>query len=133
MKVGGRTLAQGAVTALILAFVTRAVVRNWGDFRSIELTFHPHAGWLALSVAATFVTYAVQIESWRRVLAGWRQSIPYRPAARIWCLANLGRYVPGKIWSVAGLVVMASQEGIASWAAAASSVGEHEWWGLHLD
>ncbi len=122
MRMRWRVVAQGAVTILVVAFVARAVARNWGDIRAMDVSLRPRADWLALSVAATMVTYALQVESWRRVLAGWRQTIAFAPAARAWCLANLGRYVPGKVWSVAGLVVMARQRGVEGWAAAASAV-----------
>ncbi|PYP14971.1 MAG: hypothetical protein DMD52_11870 [Gemmatimonadetes bacterium] len=64
---------------------------------------------------------ALQIESWRRILAGWAQRLAYGRAARIWLLVNLGRYVPGKVWSVAGLVVLAQRAGVAPWAAGASA------------
>jgi hypothetical protein len=115
-------VAQGTVTLLVVAFVARALAHNWSDFRSMHVSLHLQVDWLAASLAATFVTYLLQVESWRRVLAGWRQSIAFRPAARAWCLANLGRYVPGKVWSVAGLVVLARQRGVEPWAAAASAV-----------
>src|SRR3989442_3452087 len=61
------------------------------------------------------------IESWRRILAGWGQRIAFGPAARTWSVANLGRYVPGKVWSVAGLVVLAQRAGVAPGPAAASA------------
>src|SRR5256885_3085424 len=63
----------------------------------------------------------MQIESWRRILAGWGQRIAFGPAARTWSVANLGRYVPGKVWSVAGLVVLAQRAGVAPGPAAASA------------
>src|SRR5207245_11250711 len=65
--------------------------------------------------------YGMQIESWRRILAGWGQRIAFGPAARTWSLANLGRYVPGKVWSVAGLVVLAQRAGVQPGPAAASA------------
>jgi uncharacterized membrane protein YbhN (UPF0104 family) len=68
------------------------------------------------------LTYALQIASWRCILAGWAQSLPYARAARIWLVVNLGRYVPGKVWSVAGLIVLAQRAGVEAWAAGASAV-----------
>jgi uncharacterized membrane protein YbhN (UPF0104 family) len=67
------------------------------------------------------LTYVMQVESWRRILAGWGQRLGFRAAARVWSLANLGRYVPGKVWSVAGLVVLAQQAGVEAGPAAASA------------
>src|SRR5439155_254728 len=50
-----------------------------------------------------------------------RQRLRFAAAARPWSLANLGRYVPGKVWSVAGLVVLAQRAGVQPGPAAASA------------
>src|SRR5256885_17027127 len=63
----------------------------------------------------------MQIESGRRIRAGWGQRLAFGRAARTWSVANLGRYVPGKVWSVAGLVVLAQRAGVAPGPAAASA------------
>ena len=101
--------------------VGRVVARNWEQFRSLNLHLEIHPGWLALAGLAVFLTYAIQVESWRRVLAGWGQRLPFGPAARTWCLANMGRYVPGKVWSVAGLVFLAQRVGVPGSVATASA------------
>jgi len=115
-------VAQGGVALVVLVFVWQALARHWAELQSLEfaLAWQPMA--LAGAVAVTFTTYALQVESWRRVLGGWEQRLPYGAAARIWCLANLGRYVPGKVWAVAGLVVLAQRAGVAPGTAAASTV-----------
>src|SRR2546425_10940375 len=63
----------------------------------------------------------MHIESWRQILLGWGQRIGFGAAARTWSLATLGRYVPGKVWSVAGLVVLAQRAGVQMAPAAASA------------
>src|SRR4029077_12952992 len=77
--------------------------------------------WIVASALTVFATYVMQIESWRRILAGWHQRLGFAAAARTWSLANLGRYVPGKVWSVAGLVVLAQRAGVQPGPAAASA------------
>src|SRR5438132_12593402 len=72
----------------------------------------------ALPICASYVMH---IESWRQVLDGWGQRITFGAAARTWGLANLGCYVPGKVWSVAGLVVLAQRAGVQVAPAAASA------------
>jgi len=106
----------------VIALVARTVGRNWAEFRSLEIHLHPRAGLLGLATLTVFFTYVWYIEAWRRLLAGWAQRIGFGDAARAWCLANLGRYVPGKIWSVTGLVVLAQRAGVRGSAAAASAV-----------
>jgi hypothetical protein len=115
-------IVQGGAAAIVIAFLGRALARHWADFRSLDLHIDLRPGWLALSVLAVFATYALQVWSWTRVLRGWGQRLRFGTAARVWCLSNLGRYIPGKVWSVAGLVLLAQREGVAPWAAAASAV-----------
>src|SRR5439155_1669024 len=113
---------QGLVTLAVVVFVSRSIAHNWSEFRSLHVTLAFAPGWIAGSVVMVFLTYAMQIESWRRILAGWSQRLPFGPAARTWSVANLGRYVPGTAWSVAGLVVLAQQAGVAPCPAAACAL-----------
>ena len=112
---------QGLVTLAVVGFVGRSIVRNWTEFRSLHVVLSIAPGWIAAAVAMVFFTYAMQVESWRRILAGWGQHLEFGPAARTWSVANLGRYVPGKVWSVAGLVVLAQRAGVQAGPAAASA------------
>jgi hypothetical protein len=104
-----------------VVFVGRSIARNWAEFRSLHVTLTVVPGWIAASAGMVLLTYAMQVESWRRILAGWGERLAFRPAARTWSLANLGRYVPGKVWSVAGLMVLAQRAGVQAGPAAASA------------
>jgi hypothetical protein len=110
-----------AAMLLVLALIARSLARNWAAFQSVQVTLDVKIGWLAAAVGVIFLTYAIQIESWRRMLRGWDQRLSYPNAARAWTLANLGRYIPGKVWSVAGLVVLAERAGVRRSAAAVSA------------
>jgi len=121
LKKGWLRAAKIAAMLLVLALIARSIARNWAAFQSVHVTLQPRLGWLAASVGIVLVTYAIQIESWRRMLRGWGQHIPYTSAARAWTIANLGRYIPGKVWSVAGLVVLAERAGVRRSAAAVSA------------
>jgi uncharacterized membrane protein YbhN (UPF0104 family) len=113
---------QLVVAGVVAWMIWIAVARNWGQFRSMRLSITPRPGWLALSVLVILMSFASSVEAWRRILGSWSQHLRFLVAARIWLLANLGRYIPGKVWSVAGLVVLAQRAGVAPWAAAASAV-----------
>ena len=117
-----RLALQLLVAAVVLALVARRVAGDWSSYRNLHLALNLRFGWLLASLASLALVSALQIESWRRILGGWAQSLRFLAGARIWFLANLGRYVPGKVWSVAGMVVLAEQEGVQRWAAAASAV-----------
>lgn len=113
---------QLAVLAVVAVVVARALHARWDEFRALEFAFTWRPELLALAAALVVTTYLVQIESWRRVLRGWGRPLAYGAMARIWCLANLARYVPGKIWGLAGLVVLARREGVPAWLAGAATV-----------
>ena len=121
MKKGWLKAGKFAAMLLVLALIARSLARSWTAFQSVQVTLDVKIGWLAASVGVIFLTYAIQIESWRRMLHGWDQRLSYPNAARAWTLANLGRYIPGKVWSVAGLVVLAERAGVRRSAAAVSA------------
>ncbi|MEX2109973.1 MAG: lysylphosphatidylglycerol synthase domain-containing protein [Gemmatimonadaceae bacterium] len=125
MAVSRRNLfraAQWVFAALVLFFAVRALEGQWAQVGSRLL--HIQFGWqhIASATVLIFVTYALLIEGWRRILSGWDSNLAFRPAARIWFLSNLGRYVPGNIWSLTAMGVMARERGLSGLAAAGSSV-----------
>jgi hypothetical protein len=66
--------------------------------------------------------YGLLIWVWRAMLASWGQRLDAWTASRIWTVSGLGKYVPGKVWAIAGMALMAQQAGVAPWAATASAV-----------
>ena len=107
---------------LILVFVIRTFTRNWADLKAqpIEWTFR--AGPAAGSLLVVGLMYTLLIEAWRRMLRGWNQHLEPLEAARIWLVSSLGKYVPGKVWAIAGMALMAREAGVAAWAATASAI-----------
>lgn len=106
----------------ILGFILLQLRRSWHELQSqpIEWTFRPLPAIAA--VALVWTMYAMLIEAWRQMLKGWGQQLAPAPAARIWVLSSLGKYVPGKVWAIAGMALMARDAGVAAWAATASAV-----------
>src|SRR3989449_390517 len=112
---------QGLVTLVVVALVARSIGRNWAEFRALHADVTIKPLWIAGSALAVCASYVMHIESWRQILHGWGQHIGFGAAARTWSLANLGRYVPGKVWSVAGLGVVGQRARVQMAPAAASA------------
>jgi len=114
--------AQWIFAGLVLLFAGRALFDQWNLAEARFIHVHLKCGSLLLASLIVLATYAVLIEGWRRVLQAWGGRLNYLSAARIWCISNLGKYVPGNVWSLTAMGVMSRNRGISAVAATASSV-----------
>jgi len=114
--------AQWLAGLAIIAIAARSLIRNWADLRSQPLEWRVQPGWLVVSALLVWLMYALLIVAWRTMLAGWGQRLDGWTSARIWTVSSLGKYLPGKVWAVAGMALMAQRAGIAPWAATGSAV-----------
>jgi glycosyltransferase 2 family protein len=106
----------------VLFFAARSLGGQWDKVGSRLSHLRFGWEWIGAGTALVLLTYALLIEGWRRVLGAWDSHLPFMPAARIWFLSNLGKYVPGNIWSLTAMGVMARGRGLSAIAAAGSSV-----------
>jgi hypothetical protein len=123
--VRGRFVAaavQVAVAGLVVYFIADFAAGNWSELarsgESLSLDLPP----LAAAAALVLGTYALLISAWRAVMLGWGERLGWSAAARIWCLSNLARYLPGRIWQIAGMAALSQRAGVSPWAAAGSAV-----------
>lgn len=115
--------------AVQVAFIAAAVwyfglqvVKQWRDLVALPATLRLNWWLVAVSAVWVFASYAVLIETWRQTVIAWGARLPWRVAARIWFVSNLGRYVPGKIWQIGAMGALAQQAGVSSVAAVGSSL-----------
>ena len=113
---------QWAGGALVVAFVVRYVVSNWAQVRAQPIEWRISPTLVASSLLLVLATYGLLIESWRRMLAGWGPRLPWSEAARVWVLSSMGKYLPGKVWAIAGMAMLARRRGVPAWAATASAI-----------
>jgi hypothetical protein len=106
----------------VIGLAVRALAKNWGAFRAQPIHWTPAPLWLLASLVLVWLTYAVLIEAWRWVVLSLRQSLRYVEAARICMLSNLAKYIPGKVWSFAGVAALASRAGVERSASIVSAI-----------
>lgn len=115
-------LLQAVAGLAVVFFVARRFVKDWDNIRQLHINWEIRPLLLVLSALVTLTMYAMLITAWRLLLRDWGQRLTPWNAARIWTIANLGKYIPGKVWAIAGLALMAQKQGIAAWAATASAI-----------
>jgi len=106
----------------IVGLALRSLVRNWDQLRAQPLDWSIEPGWLILSAMVVWLMYGLLIAAWRITLTGWGRGLDFWSAARIWTVSSLGKYLPGKVWAVAGMAVMAQRAGVGAGPATASAI-----------
>ena len=109
-----------AVAAVIVFFLVRSVIVNREIIRGYDWSFNP--GLMALSCLVFFAAYAILPWIWSKMLGYMGYRLRFFDAWHIYYIGNLGRYIPGKIWAVAGMAYMAEKAGIPATAAATAAV-----------
>jgi glycosyltransferase 2 family protein len=115
-------LAQWIFAAAILFFAARSLAGQWNKVEARLLHVQFGWEWIGAATVVVLLSFALLIEGWRRVMGAWDSHLPFGQAARIWFLSSLGKYVPGNIWSLTAMGVMARGRGISALAAAGSSI-----------
>ena len=103
-------LLQLAGLGIIATFIFQNLYHNWTQVS--EYTWRFDLFRLVLSVLLLFVVLGSMIPIWRIILRWMSYDLPMRIAWRIWFVSNLGRYLPGKVWQVVGMVYLCEKEGI---------------------
>lgn len=114
--------AQCVLAGVVVWYAVRALGGQWNaaaaSIRALEIGW----AWIAGATAIVVLTYLLLIETWRRILIAWSSQLSFAAASRIWFVSNLGKYVPGKVWSIAAMSVMAKENAVSPVAAAGSSI-----------
>ncbi len=92
------TLLRITVAVVTLAAVVYAVVRNWADVSA-------HLGkisWLTFAAAslAAIVGTGLTMLGWRIILRDLGSPLHLAPATGVYFVGQLGKYLPGSLWSV---------------------------------
>jgi len=112
------------LTALVTWFIFDRVgvdLARLGTLSSGE--WRPRPVLFLSSCVVLIVGYLWSASMWGRIvrdLGGPR--LPVLTTVRVFMLANLGRYVPGKIWQIAGLAYLAKREGVKAGVATAAAI-----------
>lgn len=95
---GPLAVARIVLAVLVLAAVAVALTTNWSDVEPHLRAVSPAA--FAVSVVAGLGAPVFTMLGWRAVLADLGSPLAVPPAAGIFFVGQLGKFVPGSVWTV---------------------------------
>ena len=124
MRVWLRRLVQAVLTVMVTWFIVTRVGVGISDVSDLDPAFwRPDWLWLIGSSLLLFAGYLFAASLWgRMVVELGGPSVGFWASCRIFFTANLGRYVPGKIWQIAGLAYLAKRQGVTGSVAVAAAI-----------
>lgn len=108
------------VVALVYAY--RQLSGKWAELGTAASNLHPNWLLLVSASAAVLATYGMLAQSWRILVVAFGGALSYASAMRIYFASKLGLYLPGKVWAIVGMGIMAEKVGVAPAAAAGSAI-----------
>lgn len=112
--------ARLALLLIVLAFCGYGLAIEWSGVQAAlsRLRWYEVAGSVVASMAGSWA----MVMAWRTLLADLGSPLPVSAATRISFVSQLGKYVPGAVWSFAGHVELGYDRGVPRLRGAASVV-----------
>jgi uncharacterized membrane protein YbhN (UPF0104 family) len=115
-----RSFAKILIVLVILFFFVRYIYTHWTSLAQYQWKFNYKL--LFISLALVFANFVFLIQIWRRLFVSLGYSLKFGKAFKIFFYSSLGKYVPGKVWSVLGMAYMCEKQGIPREASVTSAV-----------
>jgi len=120
----GKIALQLLLTGVVTWFILRAVGLDLQGLRALDLSLSTvRWGTVTLSGFLLMGAYAYSAGLWGvmvREIGGY--DVGPLASLRVFFTANLARYVPGKLWQIAGLAYLARREGVSPGTATGAAV-----------
>lgn len=97
---------------LVIWYIYTNIAKNIEKIKEINFkNYDPK--FMFFFVITLFISLIYPVFVWKYLLRSMGEKINTLSALRIWFVSNLGRYVPGKVLQIAGLVYLANKEGVS--------------------
>lgn len=104
-------IIQILLIAVLFYFIGTRISGNWDQISAYE--WHVNYLLLAISMVVMLIALFVMSSVLAMIFRAFSKPVPSAKAFKIAYLSQLGRYIPGKIWQVFGMIYLAGKEGIS--------------------
>ncbi|HVP35807.1 MAG TPA: lysylphosphatidylglycerol synthase domain-containing protein [Terriglobales bacterium] len=102
---------QVVILLVIFYFLGKSLFTNWAKVR----TYHWELNYplLIISFFLFALVYLFLIKIWLSLLGKVGSHLGFWKMFKIWFQSNIGKYLPGKIWTVVGMIILLEKEGVS--------------------
>jgi len=104
------TVVKWVAAVVALAFLVWSIARQWDDIARDFVRLD--AGTIVLGVAATIVALVANMLSWRAMMSASGFRVRLAAASSIFFVGQLGKYIPGGVWSIAAQAELGRAHGL---------------------
>ncbi len=115
-----RRVVPVVVVGSVFFFLGRNLYQNWAKLR--EYPWDINYLYLSLSFLMIFAALSSMVPVWLLILQRLGTRLSFKRGFRIWFLSALGKYLPGKVWQVVGMIYLCRREGISAQKSATSAI-----------
>ena len=107
------------IAGILLYFLIKPFLQTHTQLK--DATFQVQWGWLVCSFGIILFYWSAYLSPFATLLSGFTQKhVPFRSAFTLFHLANITRYLPGRIWGVVRLLSLSRQFGLSKTAVGSS-------------
>jgi len=108
---GLKVTIQVLIIGVVFYFLGKGVYKNWTQVSKYE--WHLDYFQLIVSTAILLFALTLMVIIWRLILGRLGAELGFKKAWKIWFYSNMGRYIPGKVWQIVGMVYLCQKENIS--------------------
>ena len=103
-------LIQFLLIGVIFYFLIKGLLANWSQVKDFDWRFNYYLLTISFALQILTLLWLVKILKW--ILKKTGSSVSYRRLFKAWFISSLGKYLPGKVWQLLGMILLLEKEGI---------------------
>ncbi|HBC46492.1 MAG TPA: hypothetical protein DCZ43_05555 [candidate division Zixibacteria bacterium] len=104
------TIIKIVLVGAIFFYIFRYLISNWDQLKDLNIKLN--YGYVILSFIAMKLAWLTTAWSWGKTLEAFGHRLKYRDIYTIYFRSMPAKYLPGKVWQLAGSTYVAAQKGV---------------------
>jgi len=101
------------IVVAVFFFVFNALNFQWEEFSKLKIIFSKnYAYWLILSLGFIISSLMISAIGWVWITNVLHAQVPYHIGVRVFFISQLGRYIPGKLWTFMGRFMLCDKQNV---------------------